>query len=221
MLWSETSSSDHPRYGQYDYSIVDVYVPFTSSSLHMCLVRASLKGDRKRRVEIAGEDVEMLLGKDPPNAMEAWRSLKRWYKAAVNGAPPPARDTLERITAEQVDLYSYVPSPGENIPVTVTPVEVDDSVPTEDEIEEAVKNLRRNRSGGTSGMQADHLKGWLAASNRVKQTAEKVEEKTDGEEEGGEHWEKLVDLVQTDSWEGGVAEETTWHTMVLIPKGRK
>ena len=47
--------------------------------------------------------------------------------------------TLERITAERVDLYSYVPSPVDNIPVTVKPVEVDDLVPTEDKIEEAVK----------------------------------------------------------------------------------
>ena len=37
---------------------------------------------------------------------------------------------------------------GENIPVTVAPAEVNDSVSTEDEIEKAVKKLRRNRSGG-------------------------------------------------------------------------
>ena len=94
----------------------------------------------------------MLLGADPPNPKETWRLLKGWYKAAVDRAPPPARDTIKRITAERVDLYSYVPSPGENIPVTVKLVEVDDSVPTEDEIEEAVKKLRQNKSGGPSGM---------------------------------------------------------------------
>ena len=81
-------------------------------------------------MEIAGEEVETLLGEDPPNAKEAWRRLKGWYKAAVNRAPPPAQATLERITAKRVDLYSYVSSRGENIPVTVAPVEVDDSVPT-------------------------------------------------------------------------------------------
>ena len=70
------------------------------------------QGRQKRRVEIAGEEVETLLGADPPNPKEAWRRLKGWYKAAVNRAPPPARATLERIAAEQVDLYSYVPSPG-------------------------------------------------------------------------------------------------------------
>ena len=115
-------------------------------------------------MEIAGEEVETLLGADPPNPKEAWRRLKGWYKATVNCAPLPARATLERITAEQVNLYSYVPSPGENTPVAVKPVEVDDLVPTEDEIEEAVKKLWRNRSGGASGVRAEHLKGWLAAS---------------------------------------------------------
>ena len=89
-------------------------------------------------METAGQEVETLLGEDPPNAKEAWTRLKVWYKAAVNRAPPPARATLERITAERVDLYSYVSSSGENIPVTVAPAEVDDSVPTEDEIEDVV-----------------------------------------------------------------------------------
>ena len=74
-------------------------------------IRASLKGDRKRRVEAAGADVEALLGGDRPNAKEAWRGMKGWYKAAVNRAPPPARATLERITADQVELYSHVPPP--------------------------------------------------------------------------------------------------------------
>ena len=35
-------------------------------------IRASLEGDIKRRVEIAGEEVETLLGGEPPNSKEAW-----------------------------------------------------------------------------------------------------------------------------------------------------
>ena len=114
--------------------------------------------------------------------------MKGWYKAAVKWGPPPAQATLERITAGRVELYSYVPPPGENIPVTVTPSDVDDPVPKEDEIAKAVKKLRRNRSGGASGMRAEHLKGWIAASNRGKMAEEKGEEKTDAEEEGGDLW---------------------------------
>ena len=76
------------------------------------------------------------------NYMRLWAAAKR--------GPPPTQATLERITAEQTALYSQVPSPGENIPVTVKPAEIDDSVPTEDKIADAVTKLRRNRSGGPS-----------------------------------------------------------------------
>ena len=44
-------------------------------------VRASLKADRRRRVEDAGKDLEALLGEYPPNAKEAWRRMKGWYRA--------------------------------------------------------------------------------------------------------------------------------------------
>ena len=53
-------------------------------------IRASLQGDRKQRVEIAGQEVETLLGEDLPNPKEVWRRLNGWYKAAVNRAPPHA-----------------------------------------------------------------------------------------------------------------------------------
>ena len=117
-------------------------------------------------MEEAGSAVEALLGEDPPNAKEAWRRMKGWYQAAAKRGPPPAQATLERITAERTELYSQVPSPGENIPVTVEPALIDDSVPTEDEIEAAVKKLRRNRSGGPSRIRTEHIKGWLAAAKR-------------------------------------------------------
>ena len=98
------------------------------------------------------------MGADPPLIQESWHSIKGWYKAAVDCAPPPARVTLEQITAERVALYSYVPPPGENIPISIRPFLVDESVPEEDEIEWAVKRLCNNRSRGPSGMRAEHLK---------------------------------------------------------------
>ena len=85
-----------------------------------------MKGDRKRRVEEAGTAVENMLQEDPPNARGAWRRIKGWYKAAAKKGPPPARATLERITAEQTELYCRVPPPGENIPVNVDPTNSDD-----------------------------------------------------------------------------------------------
>ena len=51
--------------------------------------------------------------------------------------------------------------------MTVEPTHIDDSVPTEDEIEAAVKKLRCNRLGGPSRIRAEHVKVWLAAASLV------------------------------------------------------
>ena len=110
----------------------------------------SLKTERRRQAEEAGEEVEALLGSDPPLHREVWNRIKGWYKAAIDHAPPSDRVNLEQITDERVQLYSYVSPPGMNIPISVQPFPMDDSVPTEDEIEWAVTQLYNHRSGGPS-----------------------------------------------------------------------
>ena len=88
-----------------------------------------MAADQRRRADEAGSEVEALVGADPPLIQEAWHRIQGWYKAAFDCAPPPARVTLERIMAERVAMYSYVPPPWGNIPVTIQPFLVDDSVP--------------------------------------------------------------------------------------------
>ena len=95
--------------------------------------------------------MDALLGSDPPLHREDWHQIKWWYRAAVERAPPPAQVTLERITAERVELYSYVPPPRANTPVFVDPLPVDGLVPTEDDIEWDVKRLRNHRFRGGFG----------------------------------------------------------------------
>ena len=79
-------------------------------------ITASLAQDRRRRAEEAGAEVEALMKADPPLIQEAWYRLQGWYKAAVDRAPPPARATLKRVTAERVTLYSRIPPPGKHHP---------------------------------------------------------------------------------------------------------
>ena len=83
--------------------------------------------------------METILGLFPPLHQESWHRIKGWYKAAFGCDLPPAWVTIGQITAQRVDMYSYIPPPGTNIPVSVQPFLVEDSVPTEDEIEWAVK----------------------------------------------------------------------------------
>ena len=135
---------------------------------------SSLREDMHRRTENVEEEVDKLLGTDPPLHQESWHQVKGWYQAAVTHMPPPARVTLELITEDQVDLYLHVPPPEENIPVLVDPLPVEESVPTEDGIEWAAKQLQNHRSRGASRMQAEHLKGWLAEARKEAAAAEKV-----------------------------------------------
>ena len=81
---------------------------------------------------------------DPPLHKEAWHRTKGWYRDEFDRRLPPAQVTIERIMAECVDLYRHVPPPGENIPVPVEPLQIEDLLPTEDEIEWAVKRLRNH-----------------------------------------------------------------------------
>ena len=110
--------------------------------------------------------------------------------------------------AERVALYSYVPPPGENIPIYIKPLLVDDLVPEEDEIEWEVKRLHNNRSEGASRMQAEHVKLWPAAARKSEkgrdtsggeEAATTMEEEgrpeTTSAQEGSENWMRVVDLV--------------------------
>ena len=49
---------------------------------------------------------------------------------------------------------------------------------------------------------------------------EKGKAKTATEEEGEDLWGKVVELTQTAFRDGNLAEEATWQTVVLIPKGK-
>ena len=110
-------------------------------------------------MEEEGAAVEALMKADPPLTQEAWHRLQGWYKATADRPPPPARATLKRVTAEREQLYSRVSPPGDAIPVTIDPFRVEDGVPSEAEVEWAVKRLRNNRAGGPSRMRAEDLKG--------------------------------------------------------------
>jgi exonuclease III len=194
------------------WGLVDTRTALRRDVLHdraaiRCLnraVKASLKADRKRRVEVAGDKVESFLKADPPDLQAAWNAMKGWYRDAGDRAPPPARSTLKKVTTERADLYRKEEPPGDPIPILVEPVEVRDDVPDEGEIADAVKRLRNNRSGGPSGIRGEHLKAWMNAAIG-----------------GGDDtpWRKLVELVQHGFKTGDLPEAMAWSVMILLPKG--
>ena len=61
-------------------------------------------------------------------------------------------------------------------------------------------------------MQAEHLKEWIAAAQRVEkgETAEKEGGCREDTREGAENWVRVVELVHTAFRDGDLAEEATW-----------
>ena len=108
--------------------------------------------------------METILTRHSSLPRKFWGRMQGWYSVAVDHAPPPARITLKRITAERKELYCAVPPPppsGENIAIYVPPSQIDNSLPIEEEVEWAVQRLRGHRSGGLSRMRDKHLWEWM------------------------------------------------------------
>ena len=175
-----------------------------------------LKEDRRRRVTMAGEEVEILLTGDPPLPREPCRRMRGWYIESVDHAPPPAQVTLKRITAERKEFYCVVPFPGDTITTPVPPSPINNSVPTEKEVKWAVRRMRGHRLGGPFWMHENYLREWLQEHIAAEAPAEEEmkavgdtfgtegmkKKATDkGMADGGEErektkWEKVVELVQ-------------------------
>ena len=69
--------------------------------------------------------------------------------------------TMERQTSERVDLYAWRQSPADPLPIHLTPVEINDDVPSDSKIRTAAGELTNGRVGGASGMRAEHVKAWF------------------------------------------------------------
>ena len=100
--------------------------------------RGKLEGRQETAVRGSGSlGVDTILVRRPPptGSLAPFKGVVLGY-----GQPCSAARSVnpERVTVERVDLFSYVPHPGENIPVSVDTFPVDDLVPTEDNIEWAV-----------------------------------------------------------------------------------
>jgi hypothetical protein len=92
---------------------------------------------------------------------EAFRHLKGCYRGATETQARPCFQTMEKQTAECVDLYQQRDSPGLPVAINIAPVDVRIDVPTNGEIQAAVSELTNGISAGVSCMRAEHLKEWL------------------------------------------------------------
>ena len=125
---------------------------------------------------------------------DAWKCIAIWYRQASGGQDPLLREHLNRIDTEREELYRCTIPEGIRVPILVFPAEVEDGVPEEAEISQAVRGLKGGRAGGLSGIRAEDLiKGWLQEASRDNNLVRR-------------QWRLLVRLIQRTSKDGVVPE---------------
>ncbi len=176
-----------------------------------CQIGVSLQKDRTDRTATVGATGEAEL--TGGNVQEAFRHLKGWYRAATETQAKPCYHTMERQTLERVNLYAQSDSPGDPLPINVTPVVINDDVPTDGELRQVAGKLANGRAAGASGMCAKHVKEWL---NDMQQEEDPEGHSING---AGDNWRLFVRLVQAAWTHGTIPCQLLWIIVVLIPKG--
>ena len=125
---------------------------------------------------------------------EAWIRMRGRYKDVIELPLPPVRFAIYHMTAEQVDLYRPVPSPGHLISLGVYPFTVDDYVHEDEDITCAVLRLHLNSSDGLSGIRTEHLCQWL-------------HEETRDEASGATNCHKVFEIVQAEFHDENMANK--------------
>jgi hypothetical protein len=119
-------------------------------------ITTGLKGDRATCAVVAAEKIEGHLATGEPK--EAWQSLKGWYKAATDRAPKASKMSLAAQTAKRVALNRKAASKGDPIPIDVNKAAILDNIPSDGELQAAMRELRNGRAAGATGLQAEHIK---------------------------------------------------------------
>jgi len=100
-------------------------------------IEKSRKADIKRRTETAAAEIEICL--EDQDLQGGWFKLNLWMKHRGDKASRPSFEDMTKLTDEMEDMHKRVDPQEEPIPTLIAPYEIDDSVPTEDEITLAVK----------------------------------------------------------------------------------
>ena len=171
---------------------------------------------------MVGEAVESLLNGYPPPPTQILEE-DTGVVPRSGGSRPSARSGHTRTDhggARGAVLRRTPPPPrGEMIPISVPPSPINNSVPTEEEVEWEVRRLWGHRSGGPSQVRSENLREWLREHRAEKSAEAKAKEEkaeAEGETSGSEEreseakegtadvreerdttkWDKVVELVQ-------------------------
>jgi hypothetical protein len=177
-------------------------------------IKKSIFEDRKKRIKEAGMAIEAALTKDGFNQKAAYNIAKQWYRHMGDRPPKPSRQDLTTTANAFKTLYQLKEPEGDPIPTHIHPTPVDDDIPTEEEIAEAIDRLKCNKATGPSRMRAEHFHQWynMAYPPTTRKEGDKPAESQPG------NWMALVHLTQRIFATGQLPTEINWSFLTLIPK---
>jgi hypothetical protein len=148
--------------------------------LTRCIAKA-VNQDLEKRTTDFSITIEAML--DGSNLQGAWRALQACYKHASGRGSKPSHQDSKNMEVEYTALYKCTPSTCEPVPVMVDLFEVNDDVPSGEDIEDAVLSLKPRKEPGPTRIRAEHLKEWLREAQMETHPYT-------------QHWSLLVELVQ-------------------------
>jgi hypothetical protein len=133
----------------------------------------------------------------------AYDRLRGWYKEAPEYTPKPMLLDETKTRAEYERLFTAEQPSGNPLPLHYNPTEVNDHPPSEEEVQKALKGMKRKKAPGGSGIRVEHLLEWM--------NSEKGTEK-------GCAWEKVLELIDRIFKGEDIPQSFGTGILVLIPK---
>ena len=170
-------------------------------------LRRAMRQDRKNRQNDVGEKFSTNFAGG--NMRKAYSGIRGWYRKRTGDEKKPTVREMTTIHNTYKNLFTESTSEKEEIPILVEPTMIDDEVPSEQEIRDAVKQLRNFKSPGASGIKVENLKLWAAESEITEE-----EERTPRRD----RWEKLMRIVELAFQDAEIPDAFMNAVLVLIPK---
>ena len=176
-------------------------------------LRRNIRADRREWIRKVSVEVETRL--EANDVIGAYALLRPWYRPFSGRAPVPSKEALATTQEAYVALFTAdVIDAGLPFEFDYEGGPVNDDVPSEGEIAEALKRMRSRKAPGLTTIRVDHLKEWYGRSH-----PERDEDPVDAT--ALERWEMVVRMVR-ECFETGVAPTAfQFGTLVIIPKDDK
>ena len=147
------------------------------------------------------------------NVVEAYDILKSWYKKFSGRSERPSSEDLASKREFYVDLFSKDETEREGLKINYEGNEVDDSIPEEKEIIEALFRLKNRKAPGLTGITVEHLKGWYRSAN--------PEDEEMLDEKAVRNWNLIIKIIQECFEKGEFPNAFKYGVLVIIPKDDK